>query len=315
MQDLNDLALFAAVVKNKGFTAAAGALGVPKSKISKRVAQLEEQLGVRLLERSTRKLRVTDIGQTFYERCETILAGVDEAETIVAAAKSEPAGPVRLSMPPGFAPMMGYILPTFLKRYPRIRLAIVMTNRPVDLIEERIDVALRVRESYSGDQTVVVRKFASTREFLAASPSFVAAHAPITLDNLSTLPTLAIQEHTGRAPWTLVNTAGEVRDIAHNPVFSSVEFGMLERAAIEGVGIGLLPDNIVERGFRAGLLVPVLPEWSSPEQSMHAAFTSRHGMLPAVRALIDYLAEVLPRTVQLCKEVIPRTPSTADWDI
>ena len=137
--------------------------------------------------------------------------------------------------------MMGYILPTFLKRYPRIRLAIVMTNRPVDLIEERIDVALRVRESYSGDQTVVVRKFASTREFLAASPSFVAAHAPITLDNLSTLPTLAIQEHTGRAPWTLVNTAGEVRDIAHNPVFSSVEFGMLERAAIEGVGIGYAP--------------------------------------------------------------------------
>ncbi|MCV3737921.1 LysR family transcriptional regulator [Rhizobium sp. TRM96647] len=315
MQDLNDLALFAAVVKNKGFTAAATALGVPKSKISKRVAQLEDRLGVRLLERSTRKLRVTDIGQTFYERCETILAGVDEAETIVAAAKSEPAGPIRLSMPPGFAPMMAHILPTFLKRYPQVRLAVVMTNRPVDLIEERIDVALRVRESYDGDQSVVVRKFTSTRQFLAASPSFVAAHGPIVLENLPKLPTLAIQEHTGRAVWSLMNSAGEVCDIAHIPTLSSVEFGMLERAAIEGVGIGLLPDNIVERGFRAGLLVPVLPEWSSPEQSMHAAFTSRHGMLPAVRALIDYLAEVLPRTVELCKAAIPQSPSTTDWSI
>lgn len=315
MQDLNDLALFAAVVKNKGFTAAASALGVPKSKISKRVAQLEEQLGVRLLERSTRKLRVTDIGQTFYERCETILAGVDEAETIVAAAKSEPAGPVRLSMPPGFAPMLAQILPTFLKRYPQVRLAIVTTNRQVDLIEERIDIALRVRANYDGDQTVVVRKFASTRQFLAASPSFVDAHPPITLETLSTLPTLAIQEHTGRAAWSLVNAAGQIYDIVHTPILSSVEFGMLERAAIEGVGIGLLPDNVVERGFRAGVLVPVLPEWSSPEQSMHAAFTSRHGMLPAVRALIDYLAETLPRTVQLCKEVIPQPRSTADWTI
>lgn len=315
MQDLNDLALFAAVVKNKGFTAAATALGVPKSKVSKRVAQLEEQLGVRLLERSTRKLRVTDIGQTFYERCETILAGVDEAETIVAAAKSEPAGAIRLAMPPGFSPILAGLLPIFLKRYPRVRLSILMTNRPVDLIEERVDVALRVRESYEGDQSIIVRKFASTRQFLAASPDLVARHGPITLDNLAKLPTLAIQEHSGRAVWSLVNAEGGLADVAHVPTLACADFDILERAAIEGIGVGLLPDTIAERGFRSGGLVPVLPEWTSPESSMHAAFTSRHGMLPAVRALIDFLADALPQTVERCKERMPLAPSTLNWSI
>ncbi|SOC44906.1 LysR family transcriptional regulator [Rhizobium subbaraonis] len=223
MQDLNDLALFAAVVKHRGFTAAANALGVPKSKISKRVAQLEEQLGVRLLERSTRKLRVTDIGQTFYERCETILAGVDAAEAVIAAAKSEPAGPVRLAMPPGFAPILANILPTFLKRFPDIRLAILMTNRPVDLIEERVDVALRVRASYDGDQSIVVRKFGDTRQLLAASPAFIARHGPITFENLAQMPTIAMQENPGRAIWTLVDDAGAFRDVAHNPVLSCID--------------------------------------------------------------------------------------------
>lgn len=315
MQDLNDLALFAAVVKHKGFTAAANALGTPKSKISKRVAHLEEQLGVRLLERSTRKLRVTDIGEAFYERCEAILAGVEEAESIVAAAMSEPAGPVRLAMPLGFAPMLADILPAFLKRYPRVRLSILTTNRPIDLIDERIDVALRVRASYEGDQSVVVRKFSDTRQYLAASPAFVARHGPITFDSLSRLPTIAMQELPTRALWTLVNESGDFRDVAHNPVLSCIDFGILERAVIEGIGLGLLPDRIAERGFNNGVLEPVLPEWSSPESSIHAAFTSRHGMLPAVRALIDFLAQNLPRSMDRCKEVVPRPPEIADWSI
>ena len=113
MEDLNDLALFAAVVKHKGFSAAARCLNIPKSKLSKHVARLEQQLGVRLLERSTRKLRVTEIGQAFYERCETVLASVDAARAVVEAARSEPAGVVRLGCPIGFTPMMASVLPAF----------------------------------------------------------------------------------------------------------------------------------------------------------------------------------------------------------
>ncbi|MDX3928999.1 MAG: LysR family transcriptional regulator [Shinella sp.] len=315
MQDLNDLALFAAVVKHKGFTAAANALGMPKSKISKRIAALEEQFGVRLIERSTRKLRVTDIGLSFYERCETVLAGVEAAEAVVAVAKSEPSGPVRLAMPPGFAPMLADILPAFLKQHPAVRLSILMTNHPVDLIEERIDIALRVRASYDGDQSLVIRKFGTTRNYVVASPAFVERHGPVTLETLAQFPTIAMHEQPTRVVWSLVNTAGEFRDIAHTPVLACTDFGILERAAIEGVGIALLPDTVVERGVRAGLLVPLLPDWTSPELTVHVAFTSRHGMLPAVRALIDFLADNLARSMSRCKEITPSPPATLDWAI
>jgi DNA-binding transcriptional LysR family regulator len=315
MHDLNDLALYAAVVRHKGFTAAANALSVPKSKISKRIAALEEQLGVRLLERSTRKLSVTDIGQSFYERCEAVLSGVEAAEAVVAVAKAEPAGTVRMAMPPGFAPMIADILPSFLKRYPSVRLSILTTGRPVDLIEERVDVALRVRDGYDTDQSLVVRRFGGTRRRLAASPAFLARHGPIDLETIAQVPTISMQENSPRAIWTLVNAEGDVQDVSHSPVLSCSDFSVLERATIEGVGLALLPDIIVERGFRAGVLAHVLPEWSSVESSVHAVFTSRHGMLPAVRALIDHLAENLPRSMLRCQEIVPKAPAESNWSI
>lgn len=315
MQDLNDLALYAAVVRHKGFTAAANALSVPKSKISKRIAALEEQLGVRLIERSTRKLAVTDIGQSFYERCEAVLSGVEAAQAVVAVAKAEPAGMVRMSMPPGFAPVVADILPGFLKRYPRVRLSVLATGRPVDLIEERIDVALRVRDSYDTDQSLIVRRFGGTRRHLAASPRFLERHGPLDLETIGRVPTLSMQENAPRAVWTLFNATGEMREVSHSPVLACSDFTVLERATIEGVGLGLLPDMIVERGFRSGLLTPVLPDWSSAESAVHAVFTSRHGMLPAVRALIDHLAENLPRSMERCQEIVPKAASDGNWSI
>ncbi len=315
MQDLNDLALYAAVVRHKGFTAAANALSVPKSKISKRVAALEEQLGVRLIERSTRKLAITDIGQSFYERCEAVLSGVEAAEAVVAVAKAEPAGTVRLSMPPGFAPMVADVLPGFMKRYPGVRLSILTTGRAVDLIEERIDIALRVRDGYDTDQSLIVRRFAGTRRYLAASPRFLEQHGPIDLEAIGRVPTLSMQENSARAIWTLHHRNGDVHDVSHSPVLLCSDFSVLERATIEGIGLALLPDMIVERGFRSGFLTPVLPEWSSAESTVHAVFTSRHGMLPAVRALIEHLAENLPRSIMRCQEIVPTTALDSNWSI
>lgn len=306
MQDLNDLALYAAVVRHRGFTAAALALGMPKSRVSKRVAELERQLGVRLLERSTRKLRVTEIGQAFFERCELVLDGVEAARAVAAAAQAEPAGVVRVSMPAGFAPAMSTLIPVFLKTYPRVRLSIALTNRPVDLIEEQFDIALRVRPSYTGEQSVIVRKFGETRSYLTASPDFLARQDPVTLDNLSLMPTLAMHEAPGRAVWKLVSEQGEAAEVTHNPVLACGDFGMLEQAAIEGLGIAMLPDALAERNFQSGLLVPVLPGWTSVEATIHAAFTSRHGMSPAVRAFIDFLAEHLAISMSRCREKEPR---------
>ncbi|MCP8895526.1 LysR family transcriptional regulator [Shinella daejeonensis] len=315
MQDLNDLALYAAVVRHHGFTAAAKALGIPKSRISKRIATLEQRLGVRLIERSTRKLNITDVGQAFYERCEAVLAGVEAAEAVVAVAKAEPTGTVRIAVPPGFAPAVADILPAFMKSHPQVRLSVIVTGRPVDLIEERIDIALRVREGYEMDQSLVVRRFGGTRRYLAASPQFLDRHGPVTFDAISRLPTLSMQENRSKPTWTLVNADGEARDIPHDPVLTCSDFTILERAAVAGIGLALLPDIIVERGFRAGLLSPVLPEWSSTEATVHAVFTSRHGMLPAVRALIDYLAKYLPRSMQRCQEMAVASLLSADWSI
>jgi len=160
-----------------------------------------------------------------------------------------------------------------------------------------------------------VRRFASTRRYLAASPAFLARHGQIDFDAIARVPTLSMQENTPRAVWTLHNANGDVRDISHSPVLSCSDFAVLERATLEGIGLGLLPDMIAERGFRAGLLTHVLPDWSGAEAAVHAVFTSRHGMLPAVRALIDHLAENLPRSLERCQEITPGERSHGTWSI
>lgn len=305
MQDLNDLALFAAVVKNNGFSAAARALNIPKSKLSKHVARLEQQLDVRLLERSTRKLRVTDIGQAFYERCEAILDGVDAAEAVITAARSEPSGIVRLACPLGFTPMIGHLLPTFHRRYPSVRVLITTTNRRIDLLEERIDIALRARDQLDTDNNLIVRKLGQSRHYLAASPTLLARLGNVTIDTLGAMPTLSMNEQHGTDTWHLSHADGAKRDVQHQPVIGCSDFGVIERAAIEGVGIALLPDHLFQRSFRTGALLPVLPEWSSKDTIVHLVFTSRHGILPGVRALIDFLAENLPSAISRCTEVDP----------
>ncbi|OJF92094.1 LysR family transcriptional regulator [Pararhizobium antarcticum] len=306
MQDLNDLALFAAVVKHKGFSAAARALNIPKSKLSKHVARLEQQLDVRLLERSTRKLRVTDIGQAFYERCEVILAGVEAAEAVVATAKSEPAGLVRLACPNGFSPMIAHIMPAFHRAYPGIRVLITTTNRRIDLVEERFDIALRARDELDTDNQMIVRKLGAGRNHLAASPELLSRLGPVTIDTLGRLPTLSMNEQHATDTWSLFHQDGSSREIVHMPVIGCSDFGVIEQAAIDGIGIAMLPHHIVQRGFRTGALVPVLPEWMSKEVIVHLVFTSRHGILPAVRALIDHLAQALPDALARCTEVEPR---------
>lgn len=312
MQDLNDLALFAAVVKHNGFSAAARALGVPKSKLSKHVARLEEQLDVRLLERSTRKLRVTEIGEIFYERCAAILAGVEAAEAVVATARSEPTGTVRLAAPLGFTPMLADILPAFHKRYPGIRLLVSATNRRIDLLEERFDVALRVRDLLDTDNQLIVRKLGETRQLLAASPALLKRLPPVTLETIGSMPTLSMNDQRTTDTWTLVNEDGGTIDINHSSVLGCGDFNILERAVIEGIGIAMLPEYLCERCFDRGLLVPVLPGWASRDAIIHMVFTSRLGILPAVRALIDYLAEALPHAMSKCKTVVPRPAALDD---
>ncbi len=302
MQDLNDFYFFAAVVNHGGFSAAARALRVPKSKLSKHVTGLEKRLGVRMIERSTRKFRVTELGQEFYRHCEAIVAGAEEAEAIVARAKSEPHGTLRVSCPTGFSNhVMAEVLPGFMQSYPKLRVEVMSTNRRVDLIEERVDVAFRVRTKLDNDSSLTVRILGNSRVLLVASPSFAKAHAAkLKIETLGTLPTLSFLESAERDTWLLSHADGRTAEVVHRPILGCGDFNVLVAAAAAGLGVSLVPEENCGAAIRAGTLVQVLPEWTHSEGIVHLVFTSKRGLLPATRAFIDYAVKEMPRAMALC---------------
>src|SRR6266478_6693716 len=174
MRDLNDLQFFAAVVAHGSFSAAARVLGVPKSRVSRRIALLEERLGVRLLERSTRSLNVTEVGQQIYEHARAAIDEADAVEDVALRMLSEPRGLVRVSCPHGMKEIMSQNLPPFLAAHPLLRVQVIMTNRPVDLIEEGVDIAIRVRERLDTDADVQLKKIGTSKKILVAAPQFLA---------------------------------------------------------------------------------------------------------------------------------------------
>lgn len=296
MLDLNDLYYFSAVVRHGGFAAAGRALDVPKSNLSRRVARLEQQVGVRLLERSTRRLVVTEIGQEFHGHCLQMIAQAEAAEEATQRMRGEPHGLVRASCPPGLSGQLAHILPSFLAAHPNIRIQLVVSNRRVDLVEERLDIALRARRRIDFDPNLVTKVLGQTRSILMAAPSLLADYPAIEApDDLTGMPTLGVNEQMGREAWQLNGPAGQEFVLQHDPRMACSDFPMLTAAALEGLGIALIPDSMCEPYLSEGRLVQVLPEWYTDETLLHLVFTSRRGLLPAVRVLVDFLSEELPK--------------------
>lgn len=292
MRDLNDYALFAEVVGSGTFAAAGRRLRMPKSTISRRIAQLEERLGVRLIERSTRRFRVTEVGQSFYERCNTLLLDAELAEAVVAEAKAEPHGIVRFSCPTGLLASLSDSLPAFLSRYPRVRLQIVAVDRPVDLIGERIDVALRVRTDLVTDAALTMRTLGYSRRILVAAPQWL-ARCDGSPAALAQLPTLSSSDEGGVVEWEFSGPDGMSCGVRHEPRMICSDFQAVRDAAVAGMGIALLPDHICQAELLDGRLIHVFPEWQTPIGIVHIVFTTRRGLPPAVRAFIDHLAASL----------------------
>jgi DNA-binding transcriptional LysR family regulator len=169
--DLNDYRYFAEVVRHGGFAAAGRALHEPKSKLSRRIAELESRLGVRLIERTSRRFRVTEVGEAFYQRCRAILQEAEQAEALIVNAHAEPHGLVRFSCPTGMVEVVSDTLMAYMHRYPKVRLQILALDRPVDLINERIDVALRVRTQLNSDAELIMRTLGISHRILVASPA------------------------------------------------------------------------------------------------------------------------------------------------
>lgn len=302
--DLNDLAYFAEVVAHGGFAAAGRALREPKSKLSRRIAGLEERLGLRLIERSSRRFRVTDTGAAFYERCRAMLAEAEEAEALVLQAQAEPHGRIRFSCPTGMVESIADLISAFLCRYPKVRLQLVATDRPVDLIEERIDLALRVRADLTSDAALTMRSLGLSTRILVASPSLASQVA--TPEQLAAFPTLSTDDSADMVDWHLETDDKQALTVRIAPRLGCADMAQVRNAAIAGLGVALLPDHICREALDAGQLVRVLPLWRGQRGTVHLVFTTRRGLPPAVRSLIDHLAAGFPREIT-ASAAAPRT--------
>ena len=292
-QDLNDLYFFAKVVDCGSYTAAAEALGMQTSKLSRRIGALERELGVRLLNRTTRKLSLTEAGQTLHRHCVALIAEAEAARDAINQTLSAPRGLVRLSCPTGLLQGgVADILARYLAAYPEVRIALEATNRRVDVVDEGIDIAIRVRLPPLDDSDLAMRSFGPSDMILVGSPALVAEYGePKVLSDIAQIPTLSTgtlgREHT----WHFVDAESRPVELVHNPRLSANDFYSVRRSALRGIGVARLPALLARDDLSSGALVRLLPLLSSQSGVVHAVFPSRRGMVPAVRLLLDALSE------------------------
>ena len=292
MQDLNDLRFFAHVVEQNGFAAAARKLGMPRSRLSRRIGLLEERLGVRLVQRSTRRFAVTEIGREYYRHCVAMMVEADAAQEVIDRMRSEPQGVVRVSCPSSVIYFqVAEMIARFMAECPKVEVLLESTNRRVDVIHEGFDIAIRVRFAPFDDSDLVIRKLAESPQRLVASPSILRrlSRSPVPAD-LAALPSLGWEPARQEHEWCLDGPGGAAATVRHKPRFVTEDMVALRLAALRGVGVCQFPTFVVQDDVRAGRLIDVLPQWTPRAGIIHAAFPSRRGLLPSVRALLDFLA-------------------------
>jgi len=292
-RDLNNLYYFARVVDFGSYTGAAEALGLQTSKLSRRVGALEKELGVRLLNRTTRKLSLTEAGKTFHRHCVALIAEAEAAKDAINQTLSSPQGVVRVSCPTGLLQGgVADILGRYLTAHPQVRIALEATNRRVDVVEEGIDIAIRVRLPPFEDSDLAMRSFGLSELILVGSPALVAAHGqPRALADIGRMPTLSMGTVGTEQSWYFVDADAKPVELIHTPRLGTDDLYTLRLAAIRGVGVACLPALLVTGDLSSGALVRLLPSLSSRSGVVHAVFPSRRGMVPAVRSLLDFLAE------------------------
>lgn len=293
MQDLNDLFYFVQVVDYAGFAPAGRALGVPKSKLSRRIGVLEQRLGVRLIQRSTRRFSVTDIGRTYYQHCRAMLVEAQAAQESIELTRAEPCGVVRVSCPVALLDMqVAGMLATFMWTYRSVEVHVEATDRVVDIISEGVDIAIRVRRPPLQDSDLLLRTFGEAQQCLVASPSLLTSTStPRVPADLTTLPSLAHGLPQNEHVWELQGADNAQARIPHHPRLITRGMLALRTAAVAGIGVVQLPVMMIADQLARGELVRLLPDWAPRSELVHAVFASRRGQLPAVRALLDFLAD------------------------
>ena len=292
MQDLNDLYYFVQVVEHGGYAAAGRATGMPRSKLSRRIIDLEDRLGARLLQRSTRKLTVTDIGQEYYHHCVAMLVEANAAQEAIERSLSNPQGLVRLSGPPALICFeVGPMIARFMAANPRVAVELESTSRRVDVIGEGIDVALRVRFPPLEHSDLVMRTLGESPQRMVASPRLIEGMTlPLVPVDLGRLPSLDLGPPLPKHTWELHSGDGASVSITHRPRLVTDDMSQLLHAAVEGVGVVKLPSMVADEHIASGRLMHLLPAWTPRSGVVHAIFPTRRGLLPSVRELINFLA-------------------------
>ncbi|WP_298012866.1 LysR family transcriptional regulator [uncultured Castellaniella sp.] len=293
MQDLNDMRYFAEVVEHGSFVGAARALDLPTSRLSRRIAKLEAELGVRLLNRTTRKLSLTLAGEQYVRHCVAVREEADQAHAEISRILAEPRGPLRVSCPVTLAQsVIALLIPDYLKRHPLVRLEVEVTNRVVDLVSERVDIALRVRQSLEDSGSAVIKRLGLSHGVLVASPELLRRLGrPVQPADLERFDAVGMSAQAGRIHFALIGPQGaQCQAVCRAPCVVDDLLSLLD-VIKGGVGIGMMPDYMCREDIAQGRLEPVLPGWSVPSGIVHAAYLSRRGMSPAVRSFLDYLGE------------------------
>lgn len=291
--DLNDIIVFTKVVETKSFTGAADALGLPKSTVSRKLAQLEERLGVRLVQRTTRKLALTEIGEAYYERCSSIVSDIAAAEQLVTDMQSTPRGRLRITASVDFSTrFLGKIVADFLAAHPDINFELEATDRVVDLIDEGFDIA--VRFGPMPESTLIARRLCSVGLVLCASPAYIAKRGmPRTVEELDEHDHVLFTPTSRNQTWTLVGPGDASYDFGRPARLASNNFGAVVDVAREGAGIALISEFMVSDELKTGALVPVLPEWRTRPSDVHAVYPARQNLPPRLTLFLDHLAKSL----------------------
>ena len=289
MRNLNDFIVFVHVVDHKGFAPAARALNVPKSTLSKRVAELEKTLGVRLINRTSRRFTVTEIGEDFYRHASAMLIEAEAAEAIVKGRLAEPSGTVRITASVPTAQMMlAGLLPPLAKTYPKMKVMLHATDRFVDVVQEGFDIAVRDHFAPLPDSGMVQRRVATDAILLVAAPAYLESSGhPREPSDLSRHDGLLASLST--EGWTMRNDAGVVVRARPMPRFLADESNVLLEAAVSGLGITALPRKICRAAIEAGSLVRVLADWEAGSVTTTLLMPHRRGQLPSVRAVVDFI--------------------------
>ncbi|MEM7349810.1 MAG: LysR substrate-binding domain-containing protein [Acidobacteriota bacterium] len=298
--DLNDYLYFVHVVEQRGFTAAGRFLGLPKSRLSRHVQQLEERLGVRLIQRTSRQFVVTEIGEVFYRYAREAIDDVEAAEAEVKRQTNTLSGRVRLYCSVGMARFaLADLVADFLVDHPKIDLIQNVTNETIDPIEAGVDIVLRGHVGPLPDSSLIQRRVVRAPWYLFAGPAyFERADLPADPDELKKHSGLKVGCKNEIGQWSLRGPDGARAVIPFSPRLCSDDMSTLKHAAAAGLGIVALPGYVCRREVEAGDLVCVLPDWIAADAQLSMLMPTRRGRLPAVEAFADHLYRGLPGFVE-----------------